>query len=410
MSERLKKILLVTGFVVTVLAIGMAIYIVFFKPVDELAQVKPERTTVPEEAGTLPSAGEAVPSAEEQPNVIKETRLPGASEIAKGGITKTETLTVGGVTAPSLSSDGLSMAYYDKQDGRFYKINSDGDVETLSDKKFPNASNVTWNASSEKAVIEFPDGSNVVYDFEKEKQTTLPAHWEDFDFSPTTDQIIAKSIGLDSNNRALVITNSEGTNTKSIAALGNNADKVIVDWSPNDQIVAFSDTSQSVSGFGQKLLIPIGKNEENFQGVAVEGFDFVSQWNKQGNKLLYSSVSSYNGYKPMLWVVDGNANSIGNNRRSLGVETWADKCSFINNSTAYCAVPQNMAQNVGLQRSLTRAIADSIYKINIETGTKELVATPDMPQSIDSIRISGDESRLFFTNASTGVLQQIKLK
>lgn len=408
MSERLKKILLVTGFVIVTLVIATALYLMFFKPPGGIQVVAP--TTTIEPAGTLPTSGAAVPTAEIEPEVISEPRLPGASEVAKGGITKTQSLTLGGVVAPTLSSDAQGMSYYDKADGRFYRIGSDGEIEALSDKKFPNASGITWNSTSEKAVIEFPDGSNVVYDFEKETQATLPSHWEDFDFSPTTDQIIAKSIGLDPNNRSLVITNSDGTNTKSIAALGNNADKVIVDWSPNDQVVAFSDTGPVVSGFGRKLIIPIGKNEENFQGVTVEGFDFTSQWNKQGDKLLYSSVGAQNAYKPMLWVVDGRANSIGNNRRSLGIETWADKCSFTNNTTIYCAVPQSMAPNLGLQRSLANTIADGIYKINIETGAVELVAIPDIPQSIDSIQVSGNGDRVFFTNSSTGVLQQIILK
>ena len=410
MSERLKKILIIVGFVITVAVIATALYFVFFRPVGSIPATTITTPTTPTEtSGGLPSAGTGQPITITEPEDDR-FRLPGASEVAVGGITRTQALTTSGVTAPTLSSDAQGMNYYDEADDRFYRIDTDGTIESLSDKKFPGVSEVTWNEASEKAVLEFPDGSNIVYDFENETQVTLPAHWEDFDFSPTTDQIIAKSIGLDPNNRALVITNSDGSNTKSIASLGNNADKVIVDWSPNDQVVALSDTGPTTSGFGRKLMIPIGKNSENFQGITVEGFDFVSQWNQQGDKLLYSSVGSQNSYKPMLWVVDGRSNSIGNNRRSIGIETWADKCTFSNNTTIYCAVPQSMAANVGLQRALAENIADSIYRINIETGLTELVAVPDVPQSIDSLRVSGDEDRIFFTNSQTGILQQVLLK
>lgn len=414
MSPRLRQVLLILGFIVLIAAMGAAIYLVFFKtPQARVPEAIPPVETTREETG-LPAAGLGAPPGTASPEgtaeIPRAQTLPGAKPVAEGGVTQTQALTSARVTAPTLSQDGNGMQYYDKADGRFYRISTGGDVERISDKKFANVENVTWNAKGSSAVLEFPDGSNVVYDFSAGKQVSLPRHWEDFSFAPRGDEILAKSIGIDPSNRALVITKTDGSNTRAIAALGDNADKVIPSWSPNDQVIAFSDTGPTLSGFGRKMIIPIGKNEENFKGLVVEGFDFQPLWNTQGDALVYSAVGDTNGYRPMLWAVSGRAQSIGDNRKSLGVETWADKCSFTSGTTLYCAVPQRLPANVGLQRQLSAQSADAIYRVNVETGSAELVAIPDTPQSIDHVSVSEDGGNLFFTNASTGILQILRLK
>ncbi|KKW36848.1 MAG: hypothetical protein UY81_C0011G0003 [Candidatus Giovannonibacteria bacterium GW2011_GWA2_53_7] len=411
MSERLKRIFVILGFVLVTASIATALYVVFFQgPSSDFAPVPPSETPSSEGTGEgLPSAGEGTPTV-----VSPEDRAPGAlpeaSPVADGGVTKTEAITTGRVVAPTLASDGVSMAYYDRTDGRFYTVTDEGEVERLSDKMFPKAETVSWNKTGDKAAIEFPDGSNVIYDFEDEKQTTLPSHWEDFSFSPVTNELVAKSIGLDPNNRSIVITSTDGSRTRAVAALGNNADKVTLDWSPNNQVIAFSDTGPTVSGFGRKMILPIGKNSENLPGITVEGINFKSQWSPQGNHLLFSSAGAEDDYRPMLWVVAGDPNAIGQQRRRLGLNTWADKCTFADNRTLYCAVPQALGPNTGLQRALADNVADSIYRVNIETGVTERVAIPEKAQSIDSLTVSQDGKRLFFTNHETGVLQQIQLK
>jgi len=414
MPPSMKKIALVVGFFVLIAAMGAAIYVVFFRPPSVRVLEEAVETPSPTSAGALPESGTGAPtpaSGGEGTGAVPPARtLPGAKPVAEGGITKTTALTSSRVTAATLSQDGKGMQYYDKTDGRFYRIGTDGSVERLSDEKFSTVEQVTWAKDGVSAVLEFPDGSNVVYNFSAGKQVSLPRHWEDFYFAPDGEEILAKSIGVDPSNRALVITKTDGTNTRAIAALGNNADKVIPSWSPNDQVVAFSDTGPTLSGFGRKMIIPIGKNEEQFKGVVVEGFDFKPLWNPQGNSLVYSAVGEINGYRPMLWVVNGRGESIGDRRRTLGIETWADKCTFSSGTNLYCAVPQELPANTGLQRQLAGSQADAIYRINIDTGETELVAIPDIPQSIDSIQVSSDGGTLFFTNAATGILETMRLK
>ena len=54
--------------------------------------------------------------------------------------------------------------------------------------------------------------------------------------------------------------------------------------------------------------------------------------------------------------------------------------------------------------------ADDIYKINVQTGTKTKIATPDQDFNIVEMTVSADGSNLFFNDKATGLLHKIKLK
>lgn len=408
MTARTKKILLVIGFIASVFAIAFILYALFFRPT-------PPEPTVEDQpgapTGTLPSAIEALMRDREAGEETgAAARLSEADEVAHGGLTQTTQLTTSAVGSATLSGDGASMNYYSAADGRFYTIDEDGNVVALSDKQFPDAESVEWNRKAEKAVIEFPDGSNVIYDFSAEKQVTLPNHWEDFDFSPVQDQVAAKSIALDPNNRWLVIASDDGSKTTSIQALGENASKMDVNWSPNDQVVAFAKTADAIQGgLDRQMIYPVGKNKENFKGLVVEGLGFESLWSPSGKQLLYSVAGDYSDNKPLLWIVDATSASMGDNRHSLGLNTWVDKCTWSSSTTVYCAVPINLPPNAGLGRALYENEPDALYKLDLATGRSTLVAIPDESTPMNNLQVSDDESKLYFTN-SLGRLELMRLK
>ena len=245
MNERLKRILILAGFVVSVFIFAFLLYFLFFRS----AGPAPEATVEDEEIDELTGLPESLQAAIREALEQEEAEaLLEADTVARGGLTLTTKLTTSAVDELVISSDGDDATYYDSTDGRFYSIDEDGDATALSDKQFPQVETVSWNKDSEKAVLEFPDGSNILYNFETEKQITLPDHWEDFDFSPTTDEIVAKSIALDPSNRWLLLASDDGSNVRSFQALGENEDKVTVNWSPNDQVVAFADTADEQQG------------------------------------------------------------------------------------------------------------------------------------------------------------------
>ncbi|KKU07477.1 MAG: hypothetical protein UX09_C0029G0016 [Candidatus Uhrbacteria bacterium GW2011_GWE2_45_35] len=409
LTEKTKKILLIAAFVASVIGIGIALYFLFFRPVSQITIVpgEGEEPSIIIGADGLPISGSGQPTT--GTTTTTPSVLPEASEIAAGGITKTIVLTTSSVESVTVSQNGDGMNYYDPRDSRFYSIDADGAVIKLSNKQFPDVDNVAWNSDSSKAVIEFPDGSNVVYDFTAETQVTLPKHWEDFEFSPTQDEIVAKSIGVDPNNRALVISKSDGSQVQSVQALGENADKVQINPSPSDQIIAFANTADSM-GFGRTTILPVGKNQENFKGLVVEGLGFDSLWNPRGDIILYSVYGDTSDYKPLLWVVDGTVNSLGDDRRSLSLNTWVDKCVFASSSVAYCAVPQEMASNAGMQRSAYEMSSDDLYKIDLSNNRSTLVARPEISTPMTNLQVSDDGAYVFYTNNMNGRLEMIRLK
>lgn len=409
MSENIKRILLIIGFVVSIILIAFGLYYAFFRVRPAIGPEEAVPEDVKEGAVGLPGAEIGAPP-------IIEEGVPGieglqtADQIAKGGVTVATELTQAPVFGAALSDDGSSMNFYDQSDGTFYRIDAQGNVTKLSDKKFPSVESVTWNKNSQKAVLEFPDGSNVVYDFDAETQVTLPKHWEDFDFSPVTDELIAKSMALDPDNRWIVISNDDGSNVKSIQALGDNESKVQINWSPNDQVVAFSDTAEGQGSFDRKLIVPLGKDKENFKGLEVEGLNFDSKWSPDGKQLLYSVSGSYSNYRPLLWLVDGTSATMGKNRKSISINTWVEKCTWTNSSTVFCAVPQNLPPNAGLQPAAFNDLSDSLYKIDIATGTSTLVAIPEGNKTMTNLTVTNDQSVLYYTNGKTNQLEYIKLK
>lgn len=406
MTERTKKILLVSGFIVSVFVFAFVLYRLFFKPAPPAPTVQDQPDDI---SGELPTSLDGT-TRDPISDGGSTTGLEEADDVARGGLTQTTTLTTAPVYNTTISDAGDVVQYYNSADGRFYTIDENGNVVALSDTQFPNAETIEWNKDAQKALIEFPDGSNIIYDFDSEKQVTLPTHWEDFDFSPVQDEVVAKSIALDPNNRWLVIASDDGSSTKSIQALGDNASKVDVNWSPNDQVVAFAQTSTSVQGgIDRNLIYPIGKNQENFKGLVVEGLNFDSLWSPNGKQLIYSVTGDYSSNKPLLWIVDATSATMGENRRSLGLNTWVDKCTWSSSSTIYCAVPLDLPANAGLQRSLYQTQPDGLYKVNLTTGQSSLIAIAAGETAMNRLQVNADESLLYFTN-NAGQLEVMRLK
>ncbi len=412
-----KKILIAVLFVAVTIGLGYLLYFMFFRPTPPPTEVTEPGVNAP--GGTLPQALTTPPRPTETvisptvllaPSITPPPQLPPeVSSVASGGSTWVGTLVNKSTAAAQLSSNGKDISYYDKIDGKFYKVDENGNAVALSDKMFPNAENIAWAPDTNKAIVEFPDGANIFFDFTTQKQVTLPKHWKDFNFSPDGTQIAGKSMGIDPNNRWLFTSSPDGSGVQAIEPLGNNEDKVEVTWSPNNQIIATSRTGQAM-GFDRQQILLVGKNHENFPGLTVEGLGFKSQWSTTGDHLLYSVYNSASDYKPTLWIVGAQGDSIGSGRKSLSVNTWADKCTFSDNTTVYCAVPQSMERGAGFQPNLFSSIPDSFYKIDLTTGLKSLIATPYGSFTAKNPMVSADGSYLTYTNQQTGVLERIQLK
>lgn len=417
MTLNWKKILLIIGFIAAVILIGYLLYFFFLKPA-----IPPPLPNVNVPPGVLPPVGVnvnipvgvnigilptgvnvAVPG---PPPAIPPT-APVVSPVATGGLTEIKPLTSVSGYGAVLGSDGSSVLYYDKISGLFYRLTPDGKQLPLTDQIFHQVEKITWAPNREKAILEYPDGANIIYDFKTKKQVTLPQHWKDFDFSPNSNQLVFKSMGLNEENRWLAVANTDGSQAEKIELLGNKDATVYPSWSPNTQIIAMFTEDKD---FDRQNLYFVGLHGENFKSTTLEGRGLSGLWSTKGDRLLYSIYTSTSDFKPTLWVVSAQGESIGQNRRSLNLETWADKCSFANNDTVYCAVPKNLQEGAGIfYRELDNSPTD-IYKIDLKTGFKSMIATPVGDHNIENLVISQDGRYLYFTSKTDGRLYQIKLK
>ena len=405
-----KKIILVSLFTLFVIFVGLVIYAVFFRsekrptefPTDAGRGV--EDTAFPDiGAGTLPS-GDGV---SERVTDIGPGALPSVRERAVRDKSLITRQIQAPVKNPSPTRDGATN-FYNSSDGKFYGADAKGQIKELSDKVFFNVEKVTWSPTTDESIIEYPDGSNIYYNFATKKQVTLPKHWADFDFAPQGDRIAAKSIALAPENRWLITSKPDGTGVKLVEPMGQNADRVTVDWSPTNQIVALSRTGAPLGADRQEVLL-IGQNKENFKSVVVEGRGLETSWSPSGKKLLHSVYNARNQYKPELWIVDASGNNIGANRKLLNVNTWASKCAMADDRFIYCGVPETLDVGAGFAPSLADSTPDRIIKIDALTGVKTDLELEDF-HVVENMFVSQDGSKIMFTDKTQIGIFEIPLK
>ena len=406
-----RRVILGIIFLGVVIGIGYAIYFFFFRPAGRVPTVAVNTNANTPSGGNLNPSGAGANLPYVPPLSGSGTLIP-ASPIARGGATVSPTLVSSPTLGLILGADGKTTRYYDRTTGKFMTVDAKGNIIALSDQVFPDVQNVTWSADGSKVVMEFPDGTKLSYDFATKKQATIPSSWTNFSFSPDSNQIAALQQTDQVSNNYLVVSNADGTGVQPIEQLGQNGAEVSVAWSPAGNVVALSQTGEpdNTGGFGIKDVLFIGKNGENFPSTQVDGMNFTPLWSPTGAYLLYSAAGSADNFLPRLYVVTGGGDNIGGGRRAIDLFTTADKCSFADAKTAYCAVPDTMPDGAGMEPAVLAGIPDSIYKVNVTTGAVTLVGRPDTDTTISAITVSSDGGTLFFTDAETGSIKKMALK
>lgn len=420
MSEKTKQILLIIGFVIVVLIIGFLLYFLFFSQfvpapqppaninqplINGLPQINQNINGVP-----ITNLNQPVNVNAPLPPIPEPSITPGPiiSDIASGGLTSYNIVESNAVYNPSMAANGSDLVYLDKSEGFIYRlIPESGQKQKFSEQAFNNVQNIIWSGNMNKAVFEYPDGGNILYDFETDKSVTLPYQWKDFDFSPDGNKIVFKNMMLDPEERYICTADTNGGDFTEIEALGDKDSDVFISWAPNNKYIALYREGLDAS---RSEIYPIGLNNENYISLRVEGRDPRYIWSPSGNILLYSVFNSRSDFKPLLWYVSTDPATLGSNRTSLGINTWADKCVFASEAIIYCAVPRTLEIGSGYLPSLADATPDDFYRINLSSGNKSMIAQPIFTTTVDKLFISDDQSRLYWQEKVTGQIKEINLK
>ncbi|MBP9802096.1 hypothetical protein KBC40_00740 [Patescibacteria group bacterium] len=405
-----KKILLFIAFFTFVLVMIFALYWVFFRT-DKIDPTDPNDFSGGVIPGTDQGGPNIVPEDPEQnsglpwQNFFDENKV---STKANGGLTAVTKLSTAEVNGLKSTENGLK--YYDKSTNQFFRINAQGKPELLTDKKFYQVENIIWSDRDEKAILEYPDGMNVLYNFRTGKSVTLPVELSNFDFDASGQQITASWLGANAEDNWLVIANDDGSGMRLVEGLADKVKDVQIGYSPDNQVVAMYRKQYDLQ---RQEVFPITPQGQSLRSFTVQGSGFESQWSPDGASLLYSVYNQETDYLPNLWVTGGKSNNLGDLKVSLNLSTWPDKCTFGGENALYCAVPQGLPRGAGLYPDIADSYNDNFYYIDLNTGTKTLLASPvgeDGSYTAYNLFLSGDGSVLYFTDQSSGSLQSILLK
>ncbi|MFH1236555.1 MAG: hypothetical protein V1685_06520 [Parcubacteria group bacterium] len=420
MTLQLRRTFLIVGFIIVVIVIGVLIYFLFFRgfitPTNNenvngvngglpLSNDAVNRITINELLNRLPPVNGV--------NGGNTNRPVEPDRVARGGATVAPIVVQDTTQGLAVDRDGSSLVYYDPITDKFYRINRDGTKTELSGNAFPEVSEIVWAPDRSSAILTFPDGSKILYNFDTNTQVTLPKEWDDVTFSPDGGQVAYKYMAEDADARWLAISNPDGSEVRGIEHIGDKGDDVEVAWSPNNQMVALFHES---SGISSEEVLPIGFNGENFQSFSVNGRGFQGAWAPAGDRVVYSTYSSDSNFNPTLNIVDVYGQNIGSNHQTLGLQTWPDKCAFGGGgATLYCAVPSSLPEGSGIYRELANNVPDIFYKIDLLTGQQTRIALPvnelgSGGYSAKNMFLSQDEQYLYFTDTLTGRVHKMQIK
>lgn len=333
--------------------------------------------------------------------------------VANGGQTAVLPLFESAMIGPELNNTGNGVIFYNPADNHFYTILESGEKVLLSSKEFFGVQNVYWSNDKNKAIIEYPDGSKILFDFSNNSQITLSSSIVEPSFNDN-NSVAYKRITENSADNWLVVSKTDGTETVLVESLGDNGDMVEVNWSPTNEVVALY---AKPIGNDESEVYFIGLKGENFKSLTVAGTNFKGLWSPSGARLVYHGVSSINNFNPNLYVVDADGDTIGAHKFSLGLSTWVDKCVFESETILYCAVPKSLIEGAGLypdEIEVNKLIEDLIYRIDLSTGLKELVAEPLDENgnnfNVARLYLSNNKDFLYFWNKLDSKVYALRLK
>lgn len=335
------------------------------------------------------------------------TLLPEQSSTDISSSALVETVNSNITKSATLNTKSNALNFYDYDDQRFYKLDTEGNKVQLSDKQFYKVQDVTFSPVKDQAILEYPDGTTIMYDFDQEQQYTLPNSWTDFEFNAAGDQIAFRELNVQEDYRWLSVANPDGTGKKLIQHLGENDEKIQINWSPNEQIVA---QYPELDNLSRSIVYFIGQNEENFKAIYVDGADVRLAWSPEGDSLLTSSYSPSTGFNPQLQIVtyDPTTNE-ATAKKTINLETWADKCTYKDNETLICAVPTTMVSGAGMQPDVMKFTPDNLYEVDVNSGSTKKIMENVQNYTMSNLSI-GPDGNLYFIDQNDGTLNKVSLQ
>ncbi len=309
--------------------------------------------------------------------------------------------------APNRS--GGNLIAFSPQRGAFVQIDNQGHVDPLGEFQFSDVLGVNWSHDRSNALIEQSNGAKTLYNIQTKKQQTLPNQWSDIQFGPNNDSLVFKNTGTTVDGNWLASTNLTNGSLTLLRALGDNADSVEVNPSPDGSISALG--AIPTDGTSQDLYF-IKKTGELSPAVSIKGGFFQSQWSPNSRWLLFSTADLQKQFKPLLWLGVGGGAKQGQ-YTPLPLNTTAEQCTFTSRSTSIiCSVPDSSSlSGYGISKgSSIPDVPHRVVSLNLTDGSIKTLYTPPTSSVLVKPVVTADDKTLYITNRTTGQLESISLQ
>lgn len=225
-----------------------------------------------------------------------------------------------------------------------------------------------------------------------------------------------KELALSGNDKIFYLRDS-GDGSVGIIADANGDNKVQVfdsplsqwniQWSGGNKIALTTKPSSNILGYLYFLDSKTEKLEKILSGIR----GLTTLVNKDTTRVLFTQNE---GNRLLLSTLDVEENTI----TDLPIWTFSEKCvwSELNENIIYCGIPSIIPRGGDLDLWYQGLISfsDSIWMIDIETQTANVLANPEdiVGREIDLIKpiLSADENYLIFINKKDSILWSLKLQ
>ena len=296
---------------------------------------------------------------------------------------------------------GDDILFYDFS-GQLWQLKSGGvKPESLVQPVIENSADVIWSSTEKNIIKTGFEQSGIRYvfsDIDKNNLSNLILGIKSTVFSPDAKKIAYYISDL--KNNSLFISDADGKNQKTLLKNFQLRD-VVLSWPKTKQLAMASRPSGLVAGGLWLFDINTLKLTKIINDLP--GLETI--FSPDGDNFIYSFVDQ-NGRNPILAVYRKGVSKNINN-----VSTLVEKCVWSNDSVSiYCAVPKSWLDSAVLPDDYYKdaiSTIDDIWKINTETGAKNIVF--ENMGDISNLAISGSGDNLIFILKNSGFLYQLKL-